>query len=80
MEKPLKTSKIQRRASQRYRDKLTPEQRAYNSAKSASRTFARKHAKSQEDILEIVKIYLQENPNAEKDFQKLWQELTNNLS
>ncbi|GHU37720.1 hypothetical protein FACS1894193_05970 [Bacilli bacterium] len=79
MEKSFKTSENQRRASQRYRDKLTPEQRTYNSARTASQTFARKHARNQDDVINFVNTYLLENVNAEGEFQKLWQELIDKL-
>lgn len=80
MEKTFKTPEAQRRASQRYREKLTVEERTYNSAKSASKTFARKHAQNHADIIEVVNTYLLENPNAESELKQLWKALTDKLT
>ena len=60
--KDLKTSEAQRRAIDNWAKK-NPDARRYHRNKSNARTFARKYAKTLEEVEELVEIFKNENPN-----------------
>ena len=63
--KELKTSEAQRRAIENWAKK-NPDAKRYHRNKSNARTFARKYAKTLEEVEELVKIFKEENPNYKK--------------
>lgn len=63
--KDLKTSEAQRRAIDNWAKK-NPDARRYHRNKSNARTFARKYAKTLEEVEELVEIFKNENPNYQK--------------
>ena len=63
--KELKTSEAQRRAIDNWAKK-NPDARRYHRNKSKARTFARKYAKTLEEVEELVEIFKNENPNYQK--------------
>jgi hypothetical protein len=60
--KDLKTSEAQRRAIDNWAKK-NPDARRYHRNKSNARTFARKYAKTLEEVEELVEIFKNENSN-----------------
>ena len=60
--KVLKTSEAQRRAIDNWAKK-NPEAKRYHRNKSNARTFARKYAKTLEEVEELVEIFKNENEN-----------------
>ena len=60
--KELKTSEAQRRAKDNWAKK-NPHAKRYHRNKSNARTFARKYAKTLEEVEELVEIFKNENPN-----------------
>nr|WP_277251188.1 hypothetical protein [Peptoniphilus vaginalis] len=63
--KELKTSEAQRRAIDNWAKK-NPDAKRYHRNKSNARTFARKYAKTLEEVEELVEIFKNENPNYKK--------------
>ena len=59
-----KTSEAQRRATRNW-EKRNPERKRYLRSRSNARTFVR-HSADEEDMQELIDIYKEENPNAEK--------------
>ena len=60
--KDLKTSEAQRRAIENWAKK-NPDAKRYHRNKSNARTYARKYAKTLEEVEELVEIFKNENPN-----------------
>lgn len=65
MNNERKTSDAQIRASRRWEEE-NPEKKRYQRVRSNARTFARKYARSREEVEELLVIYDEENPNATK--------------
>lgn len=63
--KELKTSEAQRRAIENWAKK-NPDAKRYHRNKSNARTYARKYAKTLEEVEELVEIFKKENPNYKK--------------
>jgi len=59
-----KVSEAQRRATKKWEEQ-NPEQKRYLRYRSNARTFVR-HWAVDEDVAELLEIYKNENPNAEK--------------
>lgn len=60
-----KTSEAQMRAVRAWEER-NPELKRFYRTRTNARTFARKYAKSIDDIQELVDIFNNENPNANK--------------
>ena len=60
--KELKTSEAQRRAT-RKQEQNNPEIKRYSRNKGNARTFARRYAKTLEEVEKLVEIFKKENPN-----------------
>ena len=63
--KELKTSEAQRRATRKW-EQNNPDAKRYSRNKGNARTFARKYAKTLEEVEELVDIFKKENPNYKK--------------
>ena len=63
--KELKTSEAQRRATKKW-EQNNPEAKRYSRNKGNARTFARKYAKTLEEVEELLEIFKNENPNYKK--------------
>lgn len=58
----LKTTEAQRRANKAYRER-NKEKALSQGYRSSAKTFARHHARSIDELLELVEIFKNENPN-----------------
>ncbi|MDQ0508030.1 hypothetical protein QO008_000474 [Peptoniphilus ivorii] len=65
MNNERKTSDAQIRASRRWEEE-NPEKKRYQRVRSNARTFARKYARSREEVEELLGIFDEENSNATK--------------
>ena len=63
MNNERKTSDAQIRASRRWEEE-NPEKKRYQRVRSNARTFARKYARSREEVEELLVIFDEENSNA----------------
>ena len=63
MNNERKTSDAQVRASRRWEEE-NPDKKRYQRVRSNARTFARKYARSREEVEELLVIFDEENSNA----------------
>lgn len=64
MKKENKTSDAQRRATKKW-EEANPEKKRYQRIRSNARTFARRYAKTREEVEELLKIFDEENENGQ---------------
>lgn len=60
--KELKASEAQRRATRKW-EQNNPEIKRYSRKKGNAKIYARKYAKTLEEVEELVEIFKKENPN-----------------